>query len=131
LSRKGQQESNIIDEIMSIIREKLSGCPWLSEIPAEIDASSIAILSARLLLDLSPATAHAKRYEELVRNHLRMLYSVHENRQTIVTGSSPEPLIAEASAQIMNHPLANKGLYGVCWGNLSIMAWHRRALSES
>jgi len=30
-----------------------------------------------------------------------MLYSVHENQQIIVTGSSPEPLIAEASVQ--NH----------------------------
>jgi hypothetical protein len=43
----------------------------------------------------------------LVRNHLRMLYSVREDRYTIVTGSSPEPLIAEASAQMMNYVFPN------------------------
>lgn len=93
---------------MLIVREKLSGCPWPPEEPADLDASSIAILSARLLLDLSPATVAARQYEqELVRNHLRMLYSVREDRYTIVTGSSPEPLIAEASAQMMNYVFPN------------------------
>lgn len=111
LSRQGQ--SNIVNGIMRNVREKLSGRPWPPAAQTiTIDASSIAILSARLLIDLSPTTAHAMPYEEeLVRNHLRMLYSVHENRQTLVTGSSPEPLIAEASAQIMNHYLANKTIY--------------------
>jgi hypothetical protein len=101
---------------MGNIREKLSGRSWPPDAPADIDASSIAILSARLLLDLSPASVDAKRYEEeLVRNHLRMLYSVHQNRQIIVTGSSPEPLIAEASAQIMNYSLMNKEPYMDLW----------------
>ena len=36
-----------------------------------------------------------------------MLYSAHENRITLVTGSSPEPLIAEASAQIMHYRFKN------------------------
>jgi hypothetical protein len=93
---------------MDNVRVKLHGRPWPPELPAKLDESSIAILSARLLLDLSPASANAKQYEEeLVRNHLRMLYSVHQNRQTIVTGSSPEPIIAEASARIMYHTFEN------------------------
>jgi hypothetical protein len=37
-----------------------------------------------------------------------MLYSVHQDRETIVTGSSPKPLIAKASAQIMHHDLDGK-----------------------
>ena len=36
-----------------------------------------------------------------------MLYSVHDDLHTIVTGSSPEPLIAEASAEIMEYRLPN------------------------
>jgi hypothetical protein len=86
------------------VREKLCGCTWPPRAPlANLDALSIAVLSARLLLGLChTTTAAALRYEEaLVRNHLRMLYSVQENGK-IITGSSSEPLVAEASAQIMN-----------------------------
>ena len=101
---------------MGNIRVKLSGRTWPPSAPADLDESSIAILLARLLLDLSPATSNARRYEhELVRNHLRMLYSVHENRETIVTGSSPEPLVAEASAQIMHYSFENNEPYMDLW----------------
>jgi hypothetical protein len=123
LSRKGQHETN--NGIMRNVREKLSGRPWPPKAPADLDASSIAVLSARLLLDLSPATADAKRYEEeLVRNHLRILYSVHDDRRTIVTGSSPEPLIAEASAKIMHYVLDNNKPYMDCWGLLGKFVDH-------
>ena len=98
-----------VDGIMSNVQMKLSGRPWPPKVvrsPASLDASSIAVLSARLLLDLSPASTDAKGYEEeLVQNHLRLLYSVQDNRRTIVTGSPPEPLVAEASARIMHYHL--------------------------
>ena len=97
-----------VDGIMSNVQMKLSGRPWPPKVlaPASLDASSIAVLSARLLLDLSPASTDAKGYEaELVRNHLRLLYSVQDDRRTIVTGSPPEPLVAEASARIMHYHL--------------------------
>jgi len=67
-----------------------------------LDASCIAILSARLLLDLSPTVSMARRYaEQQVCPHLRMLYSVCQDWETVVTGPSPEPLIADASAELM------------------------------
>jgi hypothetical protein len=85
-------------------REKLCGRRWPPESPAVSDASSIAVLSTRLLLDLPPTASDTKQYEEqLVHSHLRMLYSVHQNQHVMVTGSSPEPLLAEASAEIMHH----------------------------
>jgi hypothetical protein len=118
LSHKGQHDANIVDGIMDNIQVKLSGRTWppLDPIPADLNVSSIAILSARLILDLSPATSNARQYEDkLVRNHLRMLYSVHENQETIVTGSSPEPLVAEASTQIMHHSFENKKPYMDLW----------------
>lgn len=108
--------------MMANIREKLTGRPWppQADTPATLDISSVAVLSARLSLEISPGAVHAKQYEEeLVRNHLRMLYSVQQNRETIVTGSSPEPLIAEASAQIMHHTLINKVPYMDVWMLLS------------
>jgi len=117
-SRKEEAGSNVCRDILSIIQEKLSGRPWppRREVSAELDASSIAILSARLQLNLYPATVDAKQYEEeLVRNHLRMLYSVHDDLHTIITGSSPEPLIAEASAQIMHYTLPNGELFIKLW----------------
>jgi len=90
--------------------EKLCGRRWPPQQKAILDSSSIAILSACLLLDLSPTSSDARRYEqELVRSHLRMLYSVHQDLQVMVTGSSPEPLIAEASAEIMHHRIGSPG----------------------
>jgi hypothetical protein len=95
---------------MLTVREKLSGRRWPPTSPASLDASSIAVFSARFLLDLSPTASSSRQYEEeLVRSHLRMLYSVHQDRQVMVTGSSPEPLIAEASAQIMHSCIGGNG----------------------
>ena len=95
---------------MLVVCEKLLGRRWPPQSPSVLDPSTLAVLSARLLLDLSPAAVNARRYEEeLVRSHLRMLYSVHDNLEIMVTGSSPEPLIAEASAQIMHHRIDQGG----------------------
>jgi hypothetical protein len=114
--------------MMRNVREKLCGRRWPPEVPAVLNESSIAVLSARLLLDLSPAASDTQQYEEeLVRNHLQMLYSVHQNRQTMVTGSSPEPLIAEASAQIMHHRIThnrNDNAYMDLWGLLEKFVEH-------
>ena len=95
-------KDHYIGDILCNVREKLCGCTWPPRAPlANLNALSIAVLSARLLLSLSHTSA-ALRYEEaLIHNHLRMLDSVQENGN-IITGSSSEPLIAEASAQIMN-----------------------------
>ena len=95
---------------MRNVRDKLCGHAWPPDKRADLDATSIAVLSSRLLLDLSPTTSDAQRYDkELVRNHLRMLYSVHRNQEVIVTGSSSEPLIAEAAAQIMHFKITENG----------------------
>ena len=109
--------------MMQVVREKLYGHRWpprSQEAPSDI--SLIAVLTPRILLDLSPASVRAREYEEeLVRSHLRILYSVHENLAVMATGSSPEPLIAEASAQIMNHRvggLAGEKPFMDVWGLL-------------
>jgi hypothetical protein len=71
--------------------------------PAVLDTSSMAILSARLLLDLSPASSLARKYEEeQIRSHMRNLYSVGNDLESMVSGSSSEPIIAKASAQLMH-----------------------------
>jgi len=109
--------------MMWILSDKLYGHSWPPQSwergPSGV--SSIAILSPRLCLDLSPASPHAREYEEeLVRAHMRILYSV-QNDAIIVTGSSSEPLMAEASAQLMNYVVLGsadrKPLFDV-WGSL-------------
>src|SRR5271170_4983405 len=105
---------------MLIVQEKLCGRRWPPSSPADLDASSLAVLSARLLLDLSPATSKTREYEEeMVRSYLRILYSVHVNRETMVTGSSPEPLIAEAAAVIMHHTFDDGKPYMNVWNLLT------------
>jgi len=95
---------------MRIARIKLSGRDKLTE-PAKLDASSIAILSSRFLLDLSPTSSLARKYEEdQIRSHMRNLYSVSSDRQTIASGSSSEPVVAEASAQLMHSNLEDSPL---------------------
>ena len=47
-----------------------------------------------------------------------MPYSVYDNLHTIMTGSSPDPLIAEASVQIMHYTLWTEELYMDLWGLL-------------
>ncbi|TDL22026.1 hypothetical protein BD410DRAFT_898594 [Rickenella mellea] len=96
------QLSDAIERVMTVVMEKLSSHE-LPLPPCTLNPLSIAILSSRLLLDLSPATTKAREYErELVRSHLRIVYSVHEDQEVSITGSSPEPLVAEAAARIMN-----------------------------
>lgn len=110
---------DIKNDILSMVQEKLSGRSWPpgpNEDPLVLNAMSIGILSARLQLSLYPAAVSARDYaEELVRNHLRMLYSVHHDLHTIMTGSSPEPLVAEASALIMNYVLESRKPYMELW----------------
>ena len=84
MSRKDLCQNDIVDGIVGNVQQKLFGQPWppeASAAPADFDLSTIAVLSARLLLDLNPvAGSDAKQYEgELVRNHLRILNSVHQN----------------------------------------------------
>jgi hypothetical protein len=89
-------------DLMRVARMKLSRRDKIIK-PAVLDASSVAILSARLLLDLSPTSSLARKYEEeQIRSHMRILYSVSNGLESIVSGSSSEPVIAEASAQLMH-----------------------------
>ena len=47
-----------------------------------------------------------------------MLYSVLRDKGVIFTGSSPEPLIAEASAEVMHHRMPGDSPYMDLWGLL-------------
>jgi hypothetical protein len=101
VSHIGTAESHdkIVLDIMTTVHMKLSGREWPPTEPAVLDASTIGILSAQFLLDLSPAASSSRKYEEvLVHSHLRMVYSVSHENATMVMGSSPEPVIAEAAA---------------------------------
>ena len=102
--------------MIEIIRHKLCGLEWPPKKPAVLDASSIAVFSARFLLDLSPSASQARKLDEdQVRSHLRMLYSIQRNRRVAITGSSPEPLIAEAAAITMYYRIEDGPSYMDIW----------------
>lgn len=110
LSRKGQSKSQefIVSRLLRVVREKLCGRTGPQDSPATLNVSSIAVLSARFLLDLHPAASTAQEFEaELVRSHMRVVFSVSRNRAIISTGSPSEPLVAEAAAEIMHSCLKN------------------------
>lgn len=104
-----RNDAKISEDLMRVARTKLRARqgPLLKK--AVLDPSSIAILSARIFLDMSSSSSLARQYEqEQVSCNLRLLYSVHRNHETIASGSPPEPLIAEASAQLMYETLETK-----------------------
>jgi hypothetical protein len=113
---KSTNKKKICQDLLDVARRKLSGHDGWPSAKAKLDLSSIAILSARLLLDIAPTSSLSRQYEQdLVRSHLRMLYSVHQNHETVVTGSPPEPLIAEASAMLMHARLNNNVPFMDVW----------------
>jgi hypothetical protein len=109
-ARERHFQTNTCNTIMRIVRAKLSGRSEPCE-AATLTPGTIAILSARFLLDINPTSINARAYEEkMVRSHLRIAYSVSRANGTMVTGNSPEPLVAEGSAQLMHMELpSNNG----------------------
>ena len=60
---------------------------------------ALAILGPRLYLEISNLSQQAS---ELVSSHMRILRHVDETRESLVTTSPSEPVLAEAASHIMN-----------------------------
>ncbi|KAF4586317.1 hypothetical protein EYR38_010592 [Pleurotus pulmonarius] len=92
-----------VQSILSTVIRKLIGQQFSTSLPNEMNAPALAILCTRILLDLSPTISPAQDLiQDLIRSHLRVVYSIHEDREAIISGSSSEPLVAEAAAIVMN-----------------------------
>ncbi|KIY47465.1 hypothetical protein FISHEDRAFT_74576 [Fistulina hepatica ATCC 64428] len=66
---------------------------------AEEVSRMLALVGARVLLTFNPASETARQQEaELVRNHMRIAFSIPEHREYMMTGAPSEPVLAEAAA---------------------------------
>jgi hypothetical protein len=67
------------------------------------EKARFAILSMRLLLSFEPLRESTRSFEaEQVAGYMRVAYSVPLHREYMRSGSSSEPILAEAAAQLMN-----------------------------
>ncbi|CAG8831448.1 30742_t:CDS:1, partial [Racocetra persica] len=62
---------------------------------------TLAILGPRLCVEIAPQSEYAP---DLIANNMRLCIKVLEDRKYIVTAMPTEPVLAEASARIMNDP---------------------------
>ncbi|CAG8684476.1 2580_t:CDS:1, partial [Ambispora gerdemannii] len=62
---------------------------------------ALAILGPRLYLEISSLSQQATK---LVSSHMRILRHVDEERESLITTSPSEPILAEAASHIMNYP---------------------------
>ncbi|CAG8634928.1 12267_t:CDS:2, partial [Ambispora gerdemannii] len=67
----------------------------------ETVTEALAILGPRLYLEISSLSQQASK---LVSSHMRILRHVDEERESLVTTSPSEPILAEAASHIMNYP---------------------------
>ncbi|KAH7334581.1 hypothetical protein B0J17DRAFT_112629 [Rhizoctonia solani] len=67
--------------------------------PEHVSQSEVAALSMRIGITFE-STTHASREMEsqLVESHMRVVYAIPQHREFILTGSSSEPVLAEAAA---------------------------------
>ncbi|KAJ7211187.1 hypothetical protein GGX14DRAFT_623762 [Mycena pura] len=65
--------------------------------------TNFAAVSTRVLIDVEPERETGRRLiATLVRNHLRTVFFIPENRDHMMTGVPSEPILAEAAAVIMH-----------------------------
>jgi hypothetical protein len=67
------------------------------------ECAQIAALHVRIIIDFDITRELARNYEEkLVGSHMRIALAVPEHWMFMRTGSSSEPVLAEAAVQILN-----------------------------
>ncbi|CAG8766589.1 4721_t:CDS:1, partial [Racocetra fulgida] len=96
-------------DIINLAMEKLVGGMaytwWKKEYKNKISSvESLAILGPRLCIDIVPQSEYAS---DLVSSYMRLCLKISDDRKSIITSMPTEPVLAEASAQIMNDPDIN------------------------
>ncbi|CAG8841880.1 12447_t:CDS:2, partial [Gigaspora margarita] len=95
---KGMKSERIIELAM----DKLIGGQFFSFWKKKVHIGildTLAILGPRLCIEIAPQSSYAP---DLIANNMRLCISVLEDRKYVVTSMSTEPVLAEASARIMN-----------------------------
>ena len=70
----------------------------------EDNVAQLASLAIRIGLDFDVSRQTSRQAEEeLVTSYMRVVYKVPEHRDFMYTGTPSEPILAEGSAQLLNH----------------------------
>ncbi|KAH8096910.1 hypothetical protein BXZ70DRAFT_945159, partial [Cristinia sonorae] len=106
-TRLASKNPSVKNDLLNFAKLKISG-----DRHYEASASSklemneirnITILSIRIILDFEPSCQSTREMEStLVRGHMRLAYSVPRHREFLRSGTSSEPILAEAAAQLMH-----------------------------
>ncbi|CAG8854769.1 20013_t:CDS:1, partial [Gigaspora margarita] len=102
---KGMESEHIIELAM----DKLIGGKFFSVWKKDLKDSqkkidileTLAILGPRLCIEIAPQSGYAP---DLIANNMRLCINILEDRKYVVTSMPTEPVLAEASARIMNDP---------------------------
>ncbi|CAG8802771.1 17563_t:CDS:2, partial [Racocetra fulgida] len=102
----GDTKGFVPHSIINLAMDKLVGgmtyTSWKKKHKNRISiVEALAILGPRLCIDIVPQSEYAP---SLVSNFMRYCINISDDRKNITTSMSTEPVLAEASAQIMNDP---------------------------
>ncbi|RIB07563.1 hypothetical protein C2G38_2214076 [Gigaspora rosea] len=102
---KGFEPPSVINLAMDKLVGGTTYTCWKKEFKNNISTvNALAILGPRLCIDIVPQSEYAPN---LVSNFMRFCINISDDRKNIITSMSTEPVLAEASAQIMNDPDIN------------------------
>ncbi|KAJ2926954.1 hypothetical protein H1R20_g10128, partial [Candolleomyces eurysporus] len=100
------QEAFRLDRIVQFAKAKLKprikyeNSPYLK---GEEFEYKLACLAIRIMLDIDTTRRKGLRMaSRLVESHMRIVWSVPEDRETMDTGAPSEPVLVEASAQLLH-----------------------------
>ncbi|CAG8834999.1 27161_t:CDS:2, partial [Racocetra persica] len=99
---KGFKPERIIELAMDKLIGGKSYIFWKSEVQNKFNImETLAIFGPRLCIDIVPQSRYASH---LVASYMHLCLDISEDRECIITSMPSEPVLAEASARIMNDP---------------------------
>ncbi|EJU02260.1 hypothetical protein DACRYDRAFT_107190 [Dacryopinax primogenitus] len=104
--------SDVGDDLVAFAREKLVGA---SNETGYNEGQKLAILARRIPLDIRTNTSAAiQSINRQIAQHMRVLYGITDNNETLLTGSPSEPIISEGAKAAMRKDFsATDALFGV------------------
>ncbi|KAF8573296.1 hypothetical protein K439DRAFT_1375811, partial [Ramaria rubella] len=94
--RKGE----LLEDLIKLVRAKLICAHNIDSSHTELTpAARLAVVDVRLMLDYEPRRETFHREAELVASHMRIVYSIPQNRAYLRSGYPSEPIVSEAAAQ--------------------------------
>ena len=103
LQGAGYSKAEVMLTIINFARAKLLCQPILDVGANDVGKSArTAVVDVRLMLDYEPRREASHQLQaDLVASHMRICYSVPQNREYMRSGYPSEPILAEAAAQQM------------------------------